>query len=148
MRAWWLGGLTVAVIDALDAFLFFGLRGVSPSRVLQSIASGLLGRAAFQGGTATVLLGLVLHLSIALAIVAVFFAAARAIPFLTRRPYLTGPLFGLLAYGVMTFMVVPLSAAVTGPPPAGPVLINGLLIHAFGVGLPAALFARAAFGTR
>jgi hypothetical protein len=39
-----------------------------------------------------------------------------------------------------------MSAAVTGGTPAGPVLMNGLLIHAFGVGLPAALAARAAFG--
>jgi hypothetical protein len=34
-----------------------------------------------------------------------------------------------------------------GHPPVA-VLANGLLIHAFGVGLPAALSARAAFGSR
>ena len=148
IQAWLLGGLTVGVLDALDAFLFFGLRGVSPGRVLQSVASGLLGRAAFQGGASTIVLGLGLHFFIALAIVATFFFAARAVPFLTRRPYLTGPLFGLIAYAVMTFVVVPLSAAGGGSAPSGHVLINGLLIHAFGVGLPAALFARAAFGGR
>ncbi len=147
VRAWLWGALTVGVLDALDAFLFFGLRGISPGRILQSIASGLLGRAAFQGGAGTLVLGLVLHFVIALGIVATFFAVARGVPFLTRRPYLTGPLFGLMAYAVMTFVVVPLSAAAGGAP-AGAVLINGLLIHAFGVGLPAALFARAAFGVR
>ena len=148
VQAWLGGGLTVGVLDALDAFVFFGLRGVPPGRILQSIASGLLGRAAFQGGVGTLVLGLVLHFVIALAIVGTFFIVARAVPFLTRRPYLTGPLFGLIAYAVMTFVVVPLSAAAGGGAPSGNVLINGLLIHAFGVGLPAALFARAAFGVR
>ena len=65
---------------------------------------------------------------------------------LRRRPFLTGPLFGLVAYGVMNYIVIPLSAAASGGTPPVPVLLNGLLIHAFGVGLPAALFARAAFG--
>jgi hypothetical protein len=55
----------------------------------------------------------------------------------------SGLLYGVAAYGVMNFIVLPLSK--TGPPslPA-PVLVNGLLIHMFGVGLPIALFARAA----
>jgi hypothetical protein len=56
-----------------------------------------------------------------------------------------GLIFGVIAYLVMTFVVVPLSNAgpgrITFALPATPVLINGLLIHAFGVGLPAAYFA-------
>jgi hypothetical protein len=148
VAAWLWGGAAVGVLDAIDAFLFFGLRGIPPSRILQSIAAGLLGRAAFQGGTGTVVLGLALHFMIALAIVGTFFVGARAVPLLARRPYVAGPLFGLAAYGVMNFVVVPLSAAASGPAPAGAVLINGVLIHALGVGLPAALFARAAFAER
>lgn len=43
------GGLVVGTLDILDAVIFFGLwRGVAPIRIFQSIASGLLGRAAFQ----------------------------------------------------------------------------------------------------
>jgi hypothetical protein len=49
-----------------------------------------------------------------------------------------------MVYGIMTWVVVPLSAAASNPPSL-PVLINGLLIHAWGVGLPSALFARAAW---
>ena len=142
------GGLTVGVLDILDAFIFFGSRGATPLRILQSIAAGLLGRASFQGGAGTAALGLFLHFVIAFAIVAVYFAVAHAVPFLTRRPFLAGPLYGLVAYGVMTYIVVPLSAAGGGAHPAGAVLVNGLLIHAFGVGLPAALFARGAYGRR
>jgi len=37
------GGLIAGTLDILAAFINSGLRGVSPTRVLQSIASGLLG---------------------------------------------------------------------------------------------------------
>ena len=143
MKALLLGGLTVGVLDGLDAVVFFGLRGVTPMRVMQSIASGLLGKQAFQGGIATAALGVLLHFGIALAVVAVYYLASRRLPALSRHPVALGPVYGLLVYGVMNFLVIPLSAAVTGPRTL-PVVINGVLIHALGVGLPAAVFARAA----
>jgi hypothetical protein len=147
MKQFTYGGIAVGVLDLLDAFVFYGLKGVSPIRILQSIAAGLLGRASFQGGFGAAALGLFLHFLIAFVIVAIYFAAARVIPLLTRRPFLFGPLYGLVAYGVMNYVVLPLSAA-GGSHPAGAALTNGLLIHAFGVGLPAALAARAQFGDR
>lgn len=142
-RALLLGGLTVGVLDALDALVFFGLRGVPPVRLFQGIASGLLGRSAFAGGMTTALLGIVLHFIIAFAVVATYHLAARRLPGLALRPWTYGPLYGLLVYAVMNFMVIPLSAIGARSPSAGD-LLNGLLIHALGVGLPAALSARAA----
>lgn len=50
-------------------------------------------------------------------------------------------ILGALTVG--NLLVLPLSAAVTGPRTV-PVVVNGLLIHLLGVGLPAASFARAA----
>ncbi|MGH7525607.1 MAG: hypothetical protein ACREMX_02775 [Gemmatimonadales bacterium] len=141
-RALLWGTLTVGLLDGLDAIVFFGYRGVTPVQVLQSIASGLLGRAAFEGGAATAALGALLHFFIAFAVVAAYHLASRWLPSLTRHPWSYGPLYGLFVYVVMNQVVVPLSAAVSGPE-ALPVIINGLLIHALGVGLPAALFARA-----
>lgn len=142
-RALVLGGLTVGVLDAMDAFVFFGARGVPPGRILQSIASGLVGRAAYRGGLATASLGLLLHFLIAFTVVAVFFLAVRRMPGLMRRPFLAGAAYGMVVYLTMTFVVVPLSAAVVGPrTPA--IVLNGVLVHVLGVGLPAALFARAA----
>ena len=44
----------------------------------------------------------------------------------------------------MNLVVLPLSKGGGPSLPAAPVLANGLLIHMFGVGLPSALFARAA----
>jgi hypothetical protein len=142
-RAVLVGGLTVGLLDGVDAIVFFGLRGVPPLQIMQSIASGLLGPGAFQGGIATAALGTLLHFGIALAVVVAYYVASRRLPALTRRPIVFGPLYGLVVYGVMNFVVLPLSAAVTGPRTL-PVVVNGLLIHALGVGLPSAMFARAA----
>lgn len=142
-RAILLGGITVGVLDALDAFVFFGLRGVPPFRILQGIASGLLGQAAFKGGLATATLGTVVHFCIATTIVAIYVLASRRVPVLARHPLVYGPLYGLVAWAVMSYIVLPLSAVIIHPRPL-PVIVNGLLIHAFGVGLPSALFARAA----
>lgn len=147
-RALLLGTLAVGVLDALDAFIFFGLRsGATPMRILQTIASGVLGRSAYQGGWSTALLGLFLHFVIAFGIVSVYFVATRAMPWLHRRPLVFGALYGIAAYVVMNRVVVPLSAAATGSgaTPAA-VLVNGLAIHMLGVGIPAALAARAARG--
>jgi hypothetical protein len=139
-RAVLLGTLAVGVLDILDAFLFFGFQGVPPIRILQSIASGLLGRDAYGGGLPTAALGAFLHFFIAFAVVATYFLASRRWPGLARRPLLYGPLYGLLVYAVMNLVVIPLSAAAFGPPDAKG-LANGLLIHALGVGLPSAWFA-------
>ena len=53
--------------------------------------------------------------------------------------------FGVVAYFVMTWFVVPMSNAgnqqITFALPVTPVMTNGILIHIFGVGLPAAYFA-------
>lgn len=147
LRALLYGGLVVALLDILDALVFFGLRGVAPSRILQSIAAGLLGRASFSGGAATVALGAALHLFIATCVVTVYYLASRRLPQLVRRPLVYGPLYGLAVYLVMNFVVIPLSASPRGTPPPE-VIANGVLIHLVGVGLPAALFARKAQAAR
>jgi hypothetical protein len=143
-RALLAGTLAVGVLDITDALVFFGLRGVSPTRLLQGIASGLIGRtAALEGGLWTAALGLALHFFIAFMVVLVYLVASRRLPGLSRRPFLFGPLYGLGVYGVMTYVVLPLSAGRFAPRD-WPQVVNQLLIHALGVGLPAALAAWAA----
>ena len=141
-RALVTGTLTVGILDILDAFIFFGLRGAKPIGILQSIASGVLGRASYQGGMRTALLGLALHFVIAFGVVATYLIATRLVPALNRHPWVYGLMYGVAVYVVMNFVVVPMSAAALGSGPT-PVIVrvNGLLIHMFGVGLPAALVA-------
>lgn len=143
-RAVAIGALAVGLLDGLDALLFFGLRGAPPIRIFQAVASGLLGRAAFAGGWATFALGVALHFSVASAIVSTYILASWRHPLLTRSPIACGLVFGVVAFFVMQWVVVPLSAATAGPRwPSWPVLANGVLGHALLVGLPAALVARA-----
>jgi hypothetical protein len=142
-RAVLYGTLVVGALDAIDAVVFFGLRGVAPGRIFQSIAAGLLGRAAFQGGLVTAALGMLLHFFIAFAIVTTFVVASARMRVLTRHAVVSGVVYGVLVYAVMNLVVLPLSAA-GRPSFVLPVVVNGLLIHAFGVGLPSALFARGA----
>jgi len=141
-RAILYGTLVVGTLDIVDAFVFFGLRsGASPVRILQSIASGWLGRAAYTGGAGAAVLGAMTHYFIAFGIVATYFVASRRFAVLTRHPIACGIVYGLLVYLFMNRVVIPLSAIGTATWPALPVLANGLLIHAFGIGIPSALFA-------
>ena len=150
-RALLFGALAVGVLDGLDAIVFFGLRsGATPDRIFKSIAAGLLGPTARQGGWPMVALGVGLHFFIAFMIVLVYMVASRALPVLVRRPLICGVLYGIVVYAVMNYVVIPRSA-VGGAPlsiPPLPVLANGLLIHMFGVGLPASLAARASASHR
>jgi hypothetical protein len=139
------GTLVVGALDALDAIVFFGLRnGATPIGIFQTIAYGLIGPAARTGGLATAALGVLLHFFIAFGIVLTYVLVSRRVRLLTRHPVTCGLLYGIVAYAVMNLVVLPLSR-IGGPSmPPLPVLANGLLIHMFGVGLPSALFARAA----
>ena len=142
-RAILYGTLIVGVLDGLDAMIYWGwARGVSPVRVFQGIAAGLLGRASFEGGYPTALLGLLLHFFIACVVVSTYLIASRSLAILTRQAVACGLAYGMLVYFFMSRIVVPLSAA--GKPRLTlPLLVNGLLIHAVGVGLPSALVTRA-----
>lgn len=137
-----IGGSIAGACDITYAIVFSGFRGVPALRVLQSVASGLLGTAAFNGGLPTAALGLVLHFFIAFSAAAVFYMASRWFHFLTRQAVISGVLYGLLIYAVMNLVVLPLSAfprKVTFPPL---VLATGLLVHMFLIGLPISLVAR------
>ena len=88
-----------------------------------------------------------LHFVVATLIVLACYAVGRRFPGPLSRPLLSGPLYGVAAYAVMNYVVVPLSAFKPAPL-VWPVLVNGILIHVFGVGIPSVLAARAALGTR
>lgn len=147
VRAVLLGGLTVGILDILDAIVFFGLYlDAPPVRIFQSVAAGLLGRdAARAGGIPTAILGGVLHFTIATTIMTIYYLVSRRWSLLTRRAVACGLAYGVVCYFVMSFVVIPLSAAGRGLQwPALPVFLNGIIGHALLVGLPAALWARRA----
>jgi uncharacterized membrane protein YagU involved in acid resistance len=139
-----LATLVVGALDILEVIVFYGIRnGIAPIRILQSVATGVLGKAAFEGGIPTALLGLGLHYFIAFCVVCVFHFASSRISVLRTSPVVMGAIYGLLVYLFMNFVVLPLSAA--GPPTFRLVtVLNQLFAHVFCVGIPTALLARSA----
>ena len=135
------GGLAVGVLDGLAASVLSTMRGGSPTRVFQYVASGLLGRSSFQGGTKTALLGLLLHFVIAFGVATVYYLASRKLPILIQRAIVCGMVYGVLVYFAMQYLVLPLSAVTKGPFSLTGML-QGIVVHLFFVGLPAALMVR------
>ena len=138
-------GTVIAVLDILSAMGFWYVyRGTPPERILQSVAAGLLGRSAFELGLASALLGALLHWLIACAIAGVFRAFVTRYPVLLTRPWFSGPVFGLGVYGVMTYVVVPLSAASAAKFNPLWIAYSILFIHMVCVGYALAWMARRA----
>ncbi len=74
-----------------------------------------------------------------------YYFVARRWPALVRHPFPLGAAYGLLLYGIMNYVVVPLSAAGGGGGAADPVWIGlSIAVHMFLVGVPIAYAARAA----
>ena len=141
VRGLLLGGLLCGILDISSAIIITLLRHGSPFRMLQGIASGLLGPLSFQGGSATAALGLSLHFFIAFSAATVFFLASRKLGFLTRRPIISGFLYGIAVYFVMYWVVVPLSAIHRRPSSAFAMVLP-IIVHMFCVGLPISLSVR------
>jgi hypothetical protein len=141
-RAILIGGLIAGTLDITFAFIFYGLRGSSPIRILQSIASGALGANAFTGGAWTAILGGVFHFFIAIVATVIYYLVSRKLTFMINYAVICGVLYGVCIYLFMNFVVLPLSAIPFKPLYPWRVLIPGLLIHMFGIGLPISLVVR------
>lgn len=133
-----LAGTTVGVIDGIAAVTSSALRGVSLDRVFQYISSGILGNSSYQGGAATVALGVLLHFVVAFGASTAYILAATKISILNRLPFIFGPIYGIFVYFFMGEVVSELSnVAKLSRTLSG--TMTGILIHIFCVGLPIAL---------
>jgi len=134
-------GLACGVLDITAALTVYSFFGLKPIRLLQGIASGLLGPRAFGGGLATALLGLACHFVVAFSAAAVYVGMSRLWPFLIEQAVLSGALYGVAVYFFMHDVVVPLSAAKKSPFSLKMTSV-GIVIHIFCVGLPIAIAVR------
>ena len=137
------GGLIAGTLDIVAACLTAWFRAsVTPTRVLQSVASGVLGATAYSGGAKTAVLGLALHFLIATVWTIIFYIASRKLRFLVERPAVWGLIYGVVVYAVMNFIVLPLSLF----PQRGTATLTGraigLVIIMFFIGLPIAMIVR------
>jgi hypothetical protein len=117
VRAW----LLTTVVDGLfaSALSVFAYQS-TVAQLWQRVASTLLGPSALEGGTRTVLVGLLLHTGVALGWSTVFLALVMSWPWLRR--VVAGPggifkvaaVYGPLIWVVMSLVIIPV---LTGRPP-------------------------------
>jgi len=142
------GGAVGGLLDLGYAISFASWHGVPPARLLQTVASGALGDAAFTGGLATAWLGLVLHFVLSWLWAALFLAAVRLLPRIALRPVASGIVFGGIVFVAMRCVVLPLSAfprPVTFPPLSSAL---DLMSHMFLFGIPISAFVGGAWNRR
>lgn len=137
-----LAGLIASILDILAAFVTNGLRGISPLRILQSVASGVLGADSYKGGVATAALGLVLHFIIATGATTVYYFASRKFTWLIERAVVCGLLYGVAVYAFMNLIVLPLSAFPHKIAYTLGAVAQGMSIIMLCIGLPIALLVR------
>jgi len=139
-----LGGLIIGIVQfVLQEWIVFSVLQQNPlMAVLQYITSGILGNAAFEGGIATALIGVLIHFFISLVIAGVFILSAERIPLLRRHAIAGALLYGIGVFIVMNMLVIPLSAAPVIPPPTLPWLIEIVVDHMLVVGLPLGILVR------
>ena len=136
------GTIATALLDASDGVIYFWLTArMNPIQVLQYIASGAFGSAAYSGGLATAFAGLVFHFLISLIAVSVFAVLYLHSRIVRDHAPAAGLAYGAAVWCVMNLVALPLSAVT---PSALSVLavIHGVIGHALFVGLPAALAMR------
>jgi uncharacterized membrane protein YagU involved in acid resistance len=139
-----IGGAIAGTLDILFAITFAYSQGVPPMNLLQTVASGVLGKASYDGGAGAAALGLALHFLISLLLAAAYVLASRRIDALAKYPVVIGAVFGVGVLLLMRLVVLPLSAfphPVTFRPLATAL---DLLSHMFLFGVPIALAARKA----
>ena len=133
-------GLVVGILDITSAFVIATIRGTGSIRMLQGIASGLIGTRSFQGGLSTAALGLAIHFLIAFTVVTIFYLASCRIGFLTEHAVVSGILYGVVVYLFMYWIVIRLVF-----PNAHSSLsrdVTAILVHISLIGLPTALIVR------
>lgn len=136
-------GCVGGIVDILATIAMQASMGISPVRVLQAIASGAVGKAAYTGGFSSAVGGLALHFTLSILSGIAFALVATRLPSVRQRPYLSGPLFGVLFYVLMRHIVLPLSPVAFPLSSNVAVVATSLFFHAFFYGLPIALTVRA-----
>jgi hypothetical protein len=148
VRAGLIAGIAAAVVEMIPVLLIQGLMlHVSPVRIFQSIASGLMGKAAYAGGIGSALLGGLVHTAISLVAGLIFAFAANLWRMLLARPVLAGLGYGIIVYIVMSYLVLPLSAVAFKPATNPALIAMSVTIHMVAFALPISLICWRRLGT-
>lgn len=138
-----LSGFVAGVLDLTTVVTVYAVvqHKTTAIKILQFIASGILGPKAYTLGTGSAIAGLALHFFIAFSFAAFYFFIFPLIPFLRKQPIISGLLYGLFAWIVMNLIVVPASYVHRGPLTVQGVAI-GVVILMLMIGLPVSLITK------
>lgn len=134
-----LGGLVSGLIDFVYASSQAALKGRSVLLPWKGVASGVLGPAARDGGAGVALLGVAFHFLFTFSAAAILSLIVWRLPSLTKRPLITGVLFGFGFLLVMNYLILPLSA-IGRPIYVGQGFLTAIIGHVIMIGLPVAWF--------
>ena len=135
--------LGIGTLDLLFAWGFWANKGVTFTDILHSIAAGWYGRASRDMGASSAAVGALSHYAIMFAIVLAYWVAAKRFPALRTHPWRWGLAYGLGVYAVMSFVVLPLSAAGSPDFTNAPWVASSIAMHML-IGALCALAARRA----
>jgi hypothetical protein len=133
-----ISGLIVGTVDGMAAVVWhYAAGGKDPAGIFKFIASCLIGKRAFGGGTEIVLLGVFLHYCIATIFSAFFYFLCAKVKAFKGHNLSYGALYGLFVWAVMNLIVLPI---IIHSIPSNPKnIIIGLIIHILCVGIPMSL---------
>ncbi len=124
-----IGGVIAGTLDVYCASVIYHIPFLT---VFQIISTGILGKASYQGGLTTSLMGFGLQWFISTVAGLIYIGAGLRATLLLRKPWLVGPLFGAAVFFVMRWVIVPLSNANPGFPPPLPLAFDFLSNMVFG----------------
>lgn len=132
IRGWLLAG----TLDITAAIVQTFLAGGTITRLMQYIASGVFGQAAFEGGMSYALVGLAFHYVIALGWSFLFLLIYPKLTFAPRHRLLTGIGYGAFVWFMMNRIVLPLSNVPQRPfDPVRSLIAAAVLMVAIGIPL-------------
>ena len=132
-----LSALVAGTLDITATGALMKAQGVPFRRLLQGVASGALGRSAYEGGSRTAAIGLALHFLIAAFWATLYCAAAAQWRGLPAHPILFGAVYGVVVHLIMSRLVLPLSRL--NRPFSWKAWLTQIPIHIVCVGIPIAL---------
>lgn len=130
--------LLVGTIDGVAALAqYYANGGSHVENVFKFIASGIFGFKAFAGEADMVIYGILLHYTIALIWVTIFFSLRPTLK-IQWNFILIGAIYGSIIWAVMNLVILPFSNAPAPPNQSAIKMALGIVILIFCVGIPTA----------
>ncbi|MGC4128850.1 MAG: hypothetical protein QM564_04665 [Bergeyella sp.] len=134
--------LIAGALDILAAFVqAYISKGLMPKVILQFIASGIFGEAAYSGDFGYILFGLLVHFFIAFAITSVFFFIYPKISFFQKNILFNALLIAVSAWFITQRIVIPMSRIGTSDFDWGKAIL-AIAILFFCIGIPVSYFTK------